>query len=368
MTSVVPARRRAEEFATLVDAGAVDDPRHAVLLEVVATLRALEPAAPRAEYVADLRDRLMAEADVALTTVDHRLMLPPHTRTRRDHRLAVVTGTIVALGATSSVAVAAQNALPGEVLYPIKRAIESVQTTVQTDDIARAERILDIASGRLAEASELARRGGDAEAALPETLQDFTDHALEASNLLLGEYAETGDASVIEKLRAFASESMSTLAAIDALVPTELRAELNAVALALAQIDEMAAEACPSCGGGITELPSMFLLAARPGAGGAEVSPAPAPETTEVAPAPEPDLLENLTGGGHGSDTEEDEPQTSPEAPATEPPDGRTGTSVEPKQPLRDLTDELLGTGDDEQGLVQDLLDPVTGEGGLLNP
>ena len=89
MSSVIPARRRAEEFAALVD-GASDPAgtRHEDLVELVTLLRGTPLVTPRAEFVGELRDALMAEADVALAPVDSKLALRTHTRTRRDRRTA----------------------------------------------------------------------------------------------------------------------------------------------------------------------------------------------------------------------------------------------------------------------------------------
>lgn len=370
MTSVVPARRRAEEFAGLVETGTAHDSRYAEMLGLVGALRSTQAPSPRPEHVAELRALLMAEADEALAAVDRRLALPVHTRTRRDRRIAVALTAAVALGAGSSMAVAAENALPGDALYPIKRALESAQTTLNTSDTGRAVQILDNARGRLAEASELARRGGDAAAELPRTLEVFTAQAQEAADLLLAEYAKAGDPAVIEELRVFTAVSMDTLASLDAVVPADVRDELNAAALALAQIDDQAAAACPSCGGGITELPSMFLLAAGPDSDAPQVAPQPVIRSSQIAPDEQSVtmLLDELTGTGSksgGGTTEEAAP-----APAPKPaPDSTDEESTTPTG----LTDELIGSGDDEDGLVKDLLEgpvlgPVTGDDGLLSP
>ena len=77
MTPLFAARRAAEEFAQLVDApvdrsatrtgthGHRAGP-HADLLPTVTTLREQTSVTPRAEFVAELRARLMVAADTAL--------------------------------------------------------------------------------------------------------------------------------------------------------------------------------------------------------------------------------------------------------------------------------------------------------------
>src|ERR1700754_3262497 len=95
--------RRADEFAALVEGTSTSGlERHARLLDVVGQLQAETSPAPRPVFVADLRDRLMAEAETVLVPVaaresaatDARLTLPGRTgarsrrRTSRDRRIA----------------------------------------------------------------------------------------------------------------------------------------------------------------------------------------------------------------------------------------------------------------------------------------
>ena len=123
------------------------------------------------------------------------------------------------------------------------------------------------ASDRLDEVDALTRQGDpDAadEARIARTLDTFTEQAIEASDLLLSDYANTGDASSIAQLRDFASSSLDQLAALEPLVPPEARDELIRAAGVLATIDAEAAQQCPTCGGTpITSIPPV-LLAAEP--------------------------------------------------------------------------------------------------------
>ena len=81
MTSLFTARRRAEEFAAAVDGGARSVGAHraevAELVGVVTALRSHQDAAPRPEFVGDLRARLMTEAGT---------VLPDPLRRIRDNR------------------------------------------------------------------------------------------------------------------------------------------------------------------------------------------------------------------------------------------------------------------------------------------
>jgi hypothetical protein len=341
MTSVIPARRRAEEFAALVD-GRGDGPgdRHHDLVELVTALRGTPLVAPRPEFVTDLRAALMAEAEVALTPVDSRLALPAHTRTRRDRRFAIAAGTVALIGAGSSMAVAAQDALPGDALYPIKRVIEGAQTTLTVDEVSKGEALLANASGRLAEVSALqGRNTPEGIAAMPATLDDFSAQADNAADVLLAEYARTGDRDAVTELRTFAATSMDTLVRLGAELPSSVRSSLEHAAQVIKQIDDRAAAACPECGGGIDEVPPMFLRSFSDGL----VSPATTGTAPPVVITPiAPSTPRSGTGsGGSGTDGGGDPTPSGGAGTPSLPTDG--GGSDPAGDPVRDLTKKVLG-------------------------
>ena len=161
MSPVFSARKRADEFDTLVEAAAsgrsVDDARFGDLLELVGTLREAPHVEARPEFVADLRERLMTAAATELSPVTpaaasthERLTVAPR-RTARERRLAVAVGGLAIVGASTSMAMAAQSALPGDVLYPLKRAMENAHTGVSVGDSSKgttllAHTLLDLAN------------------------------------------------------------------------------------------------------------------------------------------------------------------------------------------------------------------------------
>lgn len=282
MTAPFSARRRAEQFDALVTGASSTTPRpplterdaarFADLLALVDDLRAVPEVLPRPEFTAALRDRLLAEADTVLVAQpararaeEARLVLPTRPRAR-DRRLATLLGGAALIGATTSMAVAAQTALPGDALYPVKRAIEDTRTGLASDDAAKGARLLAHAGGRLDEVDELSRTSssqrGDAVAA---TLVTFDEQATEASEVLLDAYAESGDEQVVRSLRTFAGTGLDRLAELEGRVPDSARDELVAAGRTLAQIDARAATACPECGGDASTLPPFLLTTSAPG-------------------------------------------------------------------------------------------------------
>jgi hypothetical protein len=360
MTAVFATRRRAEEFAALVESrSAADpgDPRYDDLLRLVGTLRETSPAAPRPEFVADLRERLMSAADTALVPTDatrapnetDRLTLPAR-RPARERRIAAAVGGLALVGATTSMAMAAQDALPGDVLYPVKRAMENAQTGIQIGEGEKGVTLLTNASGRLDEVGALSEDAGGADtAAIADTLGVFTDQASEASDLLLADYAERGDSASISQLRDFTAASLEQLAALEPQVPDAAQDELVDAARLLVRIDAAAQQACPICAGsGITEIPRIFAPAS------AQFT---VPEASRVAQPAREEQRGTRKQKQQGERTEDApplptvDPGTLPSgsllqpSPAPAPNGGRQASPPPQQDPLDALADELAKGG-----------------------
>lgn len=264
MTSVFSARRRADEFEALVSRTPDGSPSqrdgpYAPLLTVVEELRNAPPVEARPEFVSSLREQLLAEADsVLLPGTQHRLALPPRSR-RRDRRVAALLGGVVAVGATATVAVASQTALPGESLYPVKRGLESAEVRLASGDAARGEVLMANAERRLVELEALSAEGGArADALIPDTIDDFTAQADQGARLVLGDDTSSAGA---QQVRVFTGASMDRLADLEPALPSSSRDELTRAARRLTAIDEEAVSACPTCSGGVTEVPEILLSA-----------------------------------------------------------------------------------------------------------
>ncbi len=354
------ARRGAEEFNSLVEGTSVPDPgsaRYADFLELVTSLRTTTPVQPRSEFVADLRGQLLTEAATVLTPATARLTVAPR-RGPRERRIAIAIGGFAVIGATTSMAMAAQTALPGDTLYPLKRALENANTTIQIDEDAKGASLLDHASGRLDEVGELTRQGDESNAeAVADTLHAFADQATSASELLIAAYTSKGQESDIEELRAFAAQSMAALNDLEAMVPASARAALIEAAQVISMIDTAAIRLCPSCGDGAAQTAEFDAAASVEDALGSLGSALASPLTTLADQHPA------------GRQPAEDSPQASSED-APQPP--RRGPQGEPIA-VPDGPGEVTNSGEIEGGAgaegredrsaIKDLTDRLTGRG-----
>ena len=343
------ARRRAEEFDSLVEGTSTgrDDARYADFLDIVAQLRSAPEPVARPEFVGDLRERLMLAAATELAPADDdaRLTLPAR-RPARERRIAIGVGALALVGATTSVAMAAQSALPGEALYPVKRAIENAQTGFSTDEADKGSRLLANASGRLEEVTELSEKGDLADnVAIASTLNTFTEQTTAASDLLLADYDATGNEASIDELRTFTADSMTRLTKLEETVPVEARDELIHAARVLAQIDVAAQRVCPVCAGGIADLPAVFFSGGTIGQSGDGAGSSPQ----------QPQSSGDQSGKGDGKQDDPVLPETGgslPPGSVLSPPSSDGGSTggggsmpTQPSNPLGELTEGLLGVG-----------------------
>ncbi len=263
MSPLYATRRRAEEFEAVVarsltpeDLGGASDDRYDDLLVLVGALRAVPQPQARPEFAAALRSRLVAEVAamparaVGAAEVDRlRLRTPDPGRVRnpRERRLTVALGGLALVGATATLSVVAQSALPGDALYPLKRGLESAHAGISLGEEGKGTTLLASASTRLDEVSRLDAEDHPAEIA--DTLDDFTAQATEASDLLLASYVETREDATVVELRSFTAQSMTSLSDLDGRLPASAQDEYVHAVTTLMRIDDEARLSCPTCAG-----------------------------------------------------------------------------------------------------------------------
>lgn len=275
MSPAFPARKRAEEFDRLVAASAAPDRRSsqtadelrelAVFASSLSTLS--DSAVPSRDFSVALRERLMEAADTELVpapraekTIERKLTVGAVRRPRRQRKLAVALAAMAIVGGTAGAAAASQTALPGDSLYPVKRAVENVSAGFTVSTQARGFRILEDAGTRLREAKTLVADAPltDSERVVS-TLETFSGQAARGSDLLISDFEQSQDNDSLAQLRTFAADGVEELAELSANVPERAEPAVSDAAQTLVLIDQAAAQLCPTCEGGITELPATLV-------------------------------------------------------------------------------------------------------------
>jgi hypothetical protein len=258
MTSMLPHRRRAAELADAIEGRR--PARTAEVRELVAVAAAMQatPAVvPRADFAAELRAELVAAAHRELSLPPSgdpasRATRPQRSRYRRMG-LAAATGAFVVVGGTTGIASASADALPGDLLYPVKRGVEQIDLALTTDPTERGRLELELADTRLEEVSLLLESDDPvAEALVAETLADFTESAGNGSDLLFESQDASERAEAAALVNGFAVESSLTLNVLAAELagvpqPVDAVRAFSGAAEMMASIDAAATSACPTC-------------------------------------------------------------------------------------------------------------------------
>jgi hypothetical protein len=361
MTPLISARRAAEDFARVVDGSDQDAAaRYADLTATVDLLRRQDVPAARPEFVADLRTRLMAAADTLLVPAEREsaTVVPLRRPGRHQRRLGVAAAALVIVGGSAGVAAAAESALPGDPLYPIKRGIESAQVSLNSSDTAKGHDLVNQASTRLDEIDGL-MSDGDATSQITHTLASFKRSVARGSDLLF--VAHQRDGSDLAGLRSTFLEQSAQLKSLAQQAPPTTQPDFDSAAALVADLDQQARVLCGNCGPdtgavdftNLSSAPALQSLLTQPAAAAAadhakSQTKTLAEKAAEIAantPKPTPGTVDDSTTRD-GSDT--------------------PGVSV-PTLPTQDGS--LKTTVTTVTGGVEGLLDTV-GEstGGILTP
>lgn len=366
MTPLIPARRAAEEFARVVDGSQVDvADRYSDLTACVEMLRIQETPAPRAEFVADLRTRLMAAADTLLVPADAPaqprlapVITLPDTRRRRHRHLGAAAAAIVFVGGTAGVAAAAEGSLPGDPLYPIKRSIESAMVSLNSNDAAKGRDLIAQASTRLDEIDAMLGNGAST-SQVKHTLASFERSASSGADLLFVSFQRDGNVEDLASLRSTFGDQSARITDLARQAPAPAQPAFADASALLSDLDQQARVLCGDCGPdsgvGFTDLTSAPALSSL------LTQPAAAAAAEELA-------SRNKALADKAAGIAEETPQAPLPTDTTDPGtrDGLPGVEV-PSLPTD--TDALGSTVKSVTGGVQGLLDEVDSTtGGVLTP
>lgn len=266
-------RRLSEARSGTRPASAADD-EIAALVETAMRLQALSPVRrsaapadqagpagtehpPRAQFRADLRRRLDAEArslaparsaaSAARARPGVVVGAAPAPRRRRSLVLAGLVASAVALGTATSVASSA--ALPGDLLYPVKRSAEGARLFVPRSEASRGAAELDLARERLGESWRLAASGTEPDpAALEAVLAELRSTAGGGVSVLLTDFEDRGDPAALAEVQQFLVTAIPSMRDLSALLPPALRPVAQELVAQWQGARESVADAVRTCG------------------------------------------------------------------------------------------------------------------------
>lgn len=358
-------RRSPDDAQSFEDALNGATPRDEHIADLVRFAEGICEAAvvePSPAFRTSLRTQLMAEAATTLVPMPAEPRLTTVTAPRKNpirRRIATVTAALVATAGAVGLVASSASALPGDMLYPVKRTVESVELQLHRGDASRGAFQLDRAAERLAEARQLNAEGGST-TLIADTLDDFSATAEDGSSKLFTEFGATGEEKSIRTVTEFVEASSLDLSELSPSLPEEAA---DAFAAAKASITGLASEAsslCDECAP--ADVLPLVQSVKNLASGDAKKKPAKERGTPSAgsnsAPATQPGTA---AGTGSGPAATPAAPKPSAAAPSKSPLPVPVQT---PKTPsLTDVTDPLLGglLGDENQpGLVPGLV------GGLL--
>lgn len=308
------------------------------LVSLTQSLGRVEAPAPRPEFSANLRARLMEiepaalrdpeppAAETAAAVID--LAAARKRKATRRAYTAAAVGSMV-LG-TAGITAAAQNALPGSPLYGVKRAIESIELSFATSDDARGQDLLDQARTRLSEIKALSQSPSASNTALiQQTLQAFASSASQGTNLLFTNYQRDGNVGDLSAVQSFAATAASQLNSLSPTVVNQNRAQMLEASSLIANVEQQSKLLCPTCAAlpPLTEQYQQLAAAQSSSAGlGSLVAE---PQITTTAPVAAPAHTQPTTATQSGGSTT---PVTTPTKPTNPTP---------PTQPVTNTTNTL---------------------------
>ncbi|MEO6473360.1 MAG: DUF5667 domain-containing protein [Aeromicrobium sp.] len=338
----------AEAFADALEGRG---PRNGETRELVRFAESLCEAAvdPSPAFLLSLRAELMSDAStvlVAARKTDRTATFDRQVSRPLRRRFIAAAATVVAMSGTVGLVASSAQAIPGDMLYSVKRGVESVELAMHRGDASRGSFELSQASERLAEARALSgQQDSRSQELVVNSLSEFTDKASAGSQSLFADFSNGGDRKAIDKVSDFANSSNSILAEISNKLPTDSTAAFKAAASTVTDLVAQATSLCVEC-----NVPQLASLATEIKSATTQSSPKKSQSSSSKPTSSVPSTVDSVATS-----------DTSPVVPTQVPP------IVVPTVPAANVpdTDPIVGAllGDDDQvGVVPGLL------GALLGP
>lgn len=186
-----------------------------------------ESTAPRPEFQAALRQRLLAVAATQGIGATAEHSQTPATQAKQPmsggRRMIVASALAVGVLGLSGVSTASADALPGDALYPVKRSAERAQLALAGSEVNRGQLFFEFARTRLDEAG---RVSGNPEA-LNTTLSDMDSQLASGMKSLTSAAVNRQDAGVLDTIDEFLDGQSPKLADLLDDAPNEAHTSLD---------------------------------------------------------------------------------------------------------------------------------------------
>lgn len=263
---------------------------------------------------------------------------PELVQSGRAVTAAAAGAALVATGGAFGVA---QQALPGDLLYPVKDATEDLRLAFTSGTQERGLLHLQFAEERLSELEDgVTRLSADL---ISETLDRLDSEVLDAASNLLSAWADTGNITLVDDLTDFTASAGTRLSALRRQVPAELAGRLDDSVEVLRrveiQVDVALGTATCDCEPDLDLATRRDSFVSRPGEGPAVPSQACdcTPPTRQPRPQPSADPA------GSTPVTPTPAPTAAPEDPEPTPADPETVPTLPgPLDPIGDTVEDVI--------------------------
>lgn len=289
--------RRSHDAQALDDALRGREPAAPGIAGLVAVATRLCEIAALTEPAVEFRGRLRAELLAQATgTPGPPVRRPARTGSpsagrRRVRIAAAVAAATLGIGGAATASTAA---VPGETLYPVKRAVESMELAMKHGDSSVGRFRLALAAERLAEARTLADRANPPDELIAETLAEFIREAELGTDALLKAFQSDRAHSDLSVLADFTASAERGLRALESRLPHATSAAMRArVSALVAEADNAEATTLARPSGGEPTGSSPTVPATRTSTV-TGLSPSPSPDS-DPASAPDTDAEVSVT-------------------------------------------------------------------------
>jgi hypothetical protein len=217
-------RARVEQLAELLDGTLAPDDAPGDLRRLATLAGTVTDEVELPALDADARDRMrtrvMAEVHNDLHAAAAETTAAPP---RRRGAVALAGGVASVVIGAGGVAVAAQDALPGDVLYSVKQATESVRVAAAGDLTEQGRLELALAEERLEELTAATQRGDVRDEVLVDTLARMDVRSRDGAVTLVRVAERDGDAALLDEVAAFTERQSGRIVAVFDDLPVTVR-------------------------------------------------------------------------------------------------------------------------------------------------